>query len=116
MRGVISDGPDRVTVTPGIPARVLSVTIPLTAPVVAVTVCAFAAEPNVTEPNANNQRRSKLLPCREESQVRGTHAAILAGCNADVDAFFVWRVEWVTTRGFLHAINLRVPVETERGQ
>ena len=35
-------GPDRVTVTPGTTVFVLSVTTPLMAPVVAVTVCASA--------------------------------------------------------------------------
>ena len=42
VRAVISDGPDRLTVTPGTTAPVLSVTMPLTAPVVPVTACASA--------------------------------------------------------------------------
>ena len=43
-RGLVdsSDGPDRLTATPGTTAFVLSVTTPFTAPVVAVMVCAEA--------------------------------------------------------------------------
>ena len=39
---MINDGPDRRTVTPGMTAFVLSVTSPLTVPVVAVTAWAAA--------------------------------------------------------------------------
>jgi hypothetical protein len=42
VRSVINEGPESLTVTPGTTARVLSVTLPLMAPVVAVTVCAAA--------------------------------------------------------------------------
>ena len=42
VRVVINEGPDSLTVAPGTTAFVLSVTMPLTAPVVAVTVCAAA--------------------------------------------------------------------------
>jgi len=40
----MTDGPDRVTDTPGRTALVLSVTVPLIAPVVELTVCAFAGK------------------------------------------------------------------------
>src|SRR3954468_4345180 len=43
VRAPIAAAPDKVTVTPGSTAFVLSVTVPLIAPVVELTVCAVAA-------------------------------------------------------------------------
>ena len=57
----INDGPDRLTVTPGTTAFVLSVTMPLTAPVVAVTVCAAAVVPRFT---AMKHRANATIPDR----------------------------------------------------
>ena len=70
VRVVINDGPDRLTVTPGTMAFVLSVTTPLTAPVVAVTVCASAVRPahgddaqNQTDDPSSRQQRIAHASC-----------------------------------------------------
>ena len=70
---VITDGPDRLTVTPERTALVLSVTVPLTAPVVAVTVCA-PADPAQGAAIKNSAPAMRPIPANRHVPLTLTYA------------------------------------------
>jgi hypothetical protein len=61
VRGVFKACPDEVTVTSGTTAWLLSLTIPLSAPVVATTLCAALADLVCSKtPTSNTRHRSSF--------------------------------------------------------